>query len=610
MAAAQGGDEAPSSGWSTPTASGQPAIDTYTRREAERPHIPFWVDGLTLEGERSPRLPPIITRADAEPDGYPDWLDRAADPDRLESVFRAPGLPDRVDDWAGHERLVRAPSPVCTDMSETHPTDSPVPNPGAPDRSRWLALYVLCAGMLMIVLDATIVNVALPSIQDDLGFSQSALAWVVNAYMIPFGGLLLLAGRLGDLVGQRRMFLLGLTIFTAASLLCALSLSQGMLVGARFVQGIGGALSSAVILGMIVTMFPEPGHQAKAIGVYGFVASAGGSIGLLLGGVLTEAISWHWIFMINLPIGIFVAYAANRLVPGREGLGLHHGADYPGAALVTASLMLGVFTILQIVEWGWVDARTLAGLAVAAALFAVFIHRQATIANPLMPLRLFHSRNVVGSNALQALLVAGMFGMFFLGALYLGRVLGYSPLEVGFAFLPTTLVMGTLSLGFSEKLIMRFGPRNTLIPGVCAVGLALLLFARTPVDGSYAVDLLPPFLLIGAGVGTAFPAIMTLAMSGATPSDSGLASGFVNTSMQVGGAIGLAMLATLSTERTNSLLDEGASQGAALTSGYHLAYLIGAGLAAIAAAIAVFVLRDARPPAPVAESVPEPEAAN
>jgi EmrB/QacA subfamily drug resistance transporter len=465
------------------------------------------------------------------------------------------------------------------------------------DGNRWLALYVLCAGMLMIVLDGTIVNVALPSIQDDLGFSQNTLAWVVNAYMIPFGGLLLLAGRLGDLVGQRRMFLLGLTIFTAASLLCAVSLSQEMLVGARFVQGIGGALSSAVILGMIVTMFPEPGSQAKAIGVYGFVASAGGSIGLLLGGVLTDAISWHWIFMINLPIGIGVAYMALRLVPARPGLGLHHGADYPGAALVTGSLMLGVFTILQIVDWGWGDARTLAGLVLSAILFAVFIRRQATIDNPLMPLRLFHSRNVVGANALQALLVAGMFGMFFLGALYLGRVLEYSPLEVGLAFLPTTIVMGALSLGFSEKLIMRFGPRNTLIPGVSAVVVALLLFARAPVDGNYLTDLLPPFLLIAIGVGTSFPSIMTLAMSGATPQDSGLASGLVNTAMQVGGAVGLAVLATLSTERTDALLADGVAEASALNSGYHVAYLIGAGLAAIAVLIAIFVLRPTPPPA-------------
>jgi EmrB/QacA subfamily drug resistance transporter len=463
------------------------------------------------------------------------------------------------------------------------------------DRTRWLALYVLCAGMLMIVLDATIVNVALPSIQDDLDFSQNNLAWVVNAYMIPFGGLLLLAGRIGDLVGQRRVFLLGLAIFTIASLLCAASQSQEMLVVARFVQGIGGALASAVILGMIVTMFPEPGAQAKAIGVYGFVASAGGSIGLLLGGVLTEAISWHWIFMINLPIGIGVAYMATRLVANPEGIGLSEGADFPGAALITISLMLGVFTILKVVEWGWTDTRILVLSAISAALLALFIHRQATIANPLMPLRLFRSRNVAGSNVLQALLVAGMFGMFFLGALYLQRVLDYSALDVGLAFLPTTLVMGTLSLGFSEKLIMRFGPRTTLIPGVCLVVVALLLFARTPVDATYLTDLLPPFLLIGVGVGTSFPAIMTLAMSGATPADAGLASGFVNTSMQVGGAIGLAVLATLSTERTETLLGDGESLASALTSGYHVAYLIGAGLAAIAVAIAVFVLRSPQP---------------
>jgi EmrB/QacA subfamily drug resistance transporter len=474
------------------------------------------------------------------------------------------------------------------------------------DRTRWLALYVLCAGMLMIVLDATIVNVALPSIQDDLGFSQNKLAWVINAYMIPFGGLLLLAGRMGDLLGQRRVFLVGLAIFTTASLVCAISQNQEMLVGARFIQGIGGAMASAVILGMIVTMFPEPAAQAKAIGVYGFVASAGGSIGLLLGGVLTDAISWHWIFLINLPIGIAVAYLAKRLVANPDGIGLSEGADFPGAFLLTTSLMLGVFTILQIENWGWGDSRTLILSAISAVLLALFIFRQARIANPLMPLRLFRSRNVAGSNVLQALLVAGMFGMFFLGALYLQRVLKYSPLEVGFAFLPTTIVMGGLSLGFSEKLIMRFGPRTTLIPGVCLVVVALLLFARTPVDGNYLTDLLPPFLLIGVGVGTSFPAIMTLAMSGATPEDAGLASGLVNTSMQVGGSIGLAVLATLSTERTSSLLADGEGQLQALNSGYHLAYLIGAGLAAIAAAIAIFVLRAPAPGEMPAHAEPEP----
>ncbi|HEX6152133.1 MAG TPA: DHA2 family efflux MFS transporter permease subunit [Solirubrobacterales bacterium] len=477
------------------------------------------------------------------------------------------------------------------------------------DRTRWLALYVLCAGMLMIVLDATIVNVALPSIQDDLGFSQNNLAWVINAYMIPFGGLLLLAGRMGDLLGQRRVFLFGLAVFTAASLLCAGAQSQEMLVGARFIQGIGGALASAVILGMIVTMFPEPAAQAKAIGVYGFVASAGGSIGLLLGGILTDAISWHWIFFINLPIGIAVAYLAKRLVADAQGIGLSAGADYPGAALITSSLMLGVFTILQIVEWGWFDVKTIILSAISAALLALFIHRQATIANPLMPLRLFRNRNVAGSNVLQALLVAGMFGMFFLGALYLQRVLGYDALEVGLAFLPTSLLMGVLSLGLSEKLIMRFGPRNTLIPGVCLVVLALLLFARTPVDGNYLTDLLPPFLLIAIGIGTSFPSIMTLAMSGSTPEDAGLASGFVNTSMQVGGAVGLAVLATLSTERTESLLADGESLASALNSGYHVAYLIGAGLAAIAVAIAVFVLRAPQAGAMPAHAEGEPEPA-
>lgn len=463
------------------------------------------------------------------------------------------------------------------------------------DRTRWLALYVLCAGMLMIVLDATIVNVALPSIQDDLGFSQNNLAWVINAYMIPFGGLLLLAGRMGDLLGQRRVFLFGLAIFTTASLVCAISQGQEMLVGARFIQGIGGALASAVILGMIVTMFPEPAAQAKAIGVYGFVASAGGSIGLLLGGVLTDAISWHWIFLINLPIGIAVAYMAKRLVANPDGIGLSEGADFPGALLLTSSLMLGVFTILQINKWGWGDSRTLLLSAISAVLLALFILRQGRIANPLMPLRLFRSRNVAGANVLQALLVAGMFGMFFLGALYLGKVLKYTPLQVGLAFLPTTIVMGSLSLGFSEKLIMRFGPRTTLIPGVCLVVVALLLFARTPVDGNYLTDLLPPFLLIGVGVGTSFPAIMTLAMSGATPEDAGLASGLVNTSMQVGGSIGLAVLATLSSERTSNLLADGEGHLQALNSGYHVAYLIGAGLAAVAVAIAVFVLRSPAP---------------
>jgi EmrB/QacA subfamily drug resistance transporter len=459
------------------------------------------------------------------------------------------------------------------------------------NKHRWAALYVLCVGMLMIVLDATIVNVALPSIQDDLAFSQSNLAWVVNAYLIAFGGLLLLAGRMGDLIGQRRIFLIGLAIFTAASLLCALASSQEMLVAARFVQGVGGALASAVILGMIVTMFPEPREQAKAIGVYSFVASAGASIGLLAGGVLTEAINWHWIFFVNLPIGVGTALAAVRLVPAHKGIGISAGADFPGAVVLTAGLMLGVYTILQVAEQGWTSTQTLLLGGASIALVAAFVARQARIANPLMPLRLFHSRQVTGANIVMALLVIGFFGMFFLGALYMQGILGYDPLQVGLAFLPSCVVMGMLSLGFAEKLIMGFGPRRTLITGLAAAGLGLLLFARSPVDGNWIVDILPVMLLLGTGAGLVFPALMTLAMSGATPSDSGLASGLVNTTVQVGGAVGLAVLATLATERTDALRAGGESAAAALNAGYHLAYLIGAALVAVAIVVALAVLR-------------------
>ena len=471
-------------------------------------------------------------------------------------------------------------------------------------RQRRTALYVLCMGALMIVLDATIVNVALPSIQEDLGFSQSNLAWVVNAYLIAFGGLLLLAGRIGDLIGQRRIFLIGLAVFTAASLLCAVSQSQAMLIGARFVQGAGGALASAVILGMIVTMFPEPREQAKAIGVYSFVASAGGSIGLLAGGVLTEAINWHWIFFINLPVGVGTALLALRVVAPSEGIGLDKGADLPGAALITTGLMLGVYTLLQVGEQGWTSAQTLGLGAVSLALLAAFVARQARIATPLMPLRLFKSRNVSGANVVQALLVVGMFGMFFLGALYLQGILGYDPLEVGLAFLPGSIVIGTLSLGFSERLIMGFGPQRTLVAGLVFALGGMLLFARAPVDGQWIADVLPPMLCIGLGAGLVFPSLMTLAMSGATPSDSGLASGLVNTTVQVGGAIGLAVLATLATERTDSLRAAGESADAAALGGYHLAFLIGAACVAAAIAVALTVLRPRgeRAPAQVAYS--------
>jgi EmrB/QacA subfamily drug resistance transporter len=469
------------------------------------------------------------------------------------------------------------------------------------DRARWIALWVLCVGMLMIILDATIVNVALPSIQSDLGFSQSSLAWVVNAYLIAFGGLLLLAGRLGDLIGRRRIFLIGLTVFTAASLVCGLAQSQEMLVGARFIQGVGGAMTSAVILGMIVTMFPQPGEQARAIGIYSFVAAAGGSIGLLAGGVLTEAISWHWIFFVNIPIGIATAFLAPRVIKRDEGIGIREGADVAGAVLVTSALMLAVYTIVKASDYGWGSSRTLGFGAVALALLAAFVVRESRARQPLVPLGIFRNRTVTGANLVQTAMVAGLFGMFFLGALYLQRVLHYSALEVGLAFLPVALGIGVLSVGASARLNLRYGARATLLPSLVLILAGLLLFARAPVDGSFLPDILPVMVLLGVGAGLAFPSLMALAMSGVEPSESGLASGLVNTSQQVGGALGLAVLATLSTTRTENLLSSGDSNASALTSGFHLAFVVGAGIVAAGIVLAWGLLR----PEPAVE---QPEA--
>jgi EmrB/QacA subfamily drug resistance transporter len=460
-------------------------------------------------------------------------------------------------------------------------------------RARWLALVVLCAGMLMIILDSTIVNVALPSIQADLGFSQSALAWVVNAYLIAFGGLLLLAGRLGDLIGRRRIFLAGLALFTLASLACGLAPSKETLIAARFIQGIGGAMTSAVILGMIVTMFREPREQAKAIGVYSFIASAGASIGLLLGGVLTQAINWHWIFFVNVPIGVLTGLFALRLVRDNEGLGLRSGADGLGALLVTGALMLGVYTILEAGRHGWTSLHTLGFGAAAVALLAGFVSRESSTPHPLVPLAIFRSRNISGANAIQGLMVAGLFGMFFMGVLYLQRVLGYDAIETGLAFLPVSVLIGALSLGVSARLNERFGARATLLAGLTLIVAGLAYFARVPTDGTYVVDVLPVMLLFGAGAGLSFPSLMTLAMSGVTPSESGLASGLANTTLQVGGAVGLAVLATLATSRTDALIAAGEPAAAALTGGYHLAFVIGGGLVLAGLLVAATVLRPA-----------------
>ena len=462
----------------------------------------------------------------------------------------------------------------------------------APRDTRWIALYVLCVGMLMIVLDVTVVNVALPSIQDDLHFSTSSLAWVVNAYLISFGGLLLLAGSFGDLIGRRSIFLAGVGVFTAASLLCGLAQSQTMLVVARFVQGVGGAMTSAVILGMIVTMFPQPREQAKAIGVYAFVASAGGSVGLLAGGVITQSIDWHWIFFVNIPIGVATAVFATRLLDRDAGVGFEGGADIPGAVLITSALMLSTYTIVKpAADYGWGAGRTLAFGGVSLVLLLAFLAREATAANPLVPLRIFRSRNVATANIIQVLSVAGMFGMFFLGALYLRRVLGYDALQIGLAFLPVSVTMGLLSIRYSERLLTRFGAHGTLAPGLTLITIALVLFARVPVHGGYVAHVLPSMLLLGIGAGVCFPALMNVAMSGTEPHEAGLASGLVNTTAQVGGALGLAVLATLSTSRSQHLLADGHSNAAALTSGYHLAFWIAAGLTAAAVAVVPAVLR-------------------
>jgi EmrB/QacA subfamily drug resistance transporter len=478
------------------------------------------------------------------------------------------------------------------------------------DRQRWTALVVLCVGMLMIVLDTTVVNVALPSIQNDLGFSSSGLAWVVNAYLIAFGGLLLLAGRVGDLLSRRGVFLAGLAVFTGCSVLCGASSSQGMLVVARFAQGVGGALTSAVVLGMIVTMFREPAEQAKAIGVFAFVTSAGGSIGLLAGGILTDALNWHWIFFINVPIGIVTAIMGARLLPHDRGPGLKAGADVLGAVLITTALMLLVYTMVKpAADEGWGATKTLGLGAIALALTALFVWREARAATPLVPLRIFRSRNVTGANLVQVLSVAGMFGLFFMGTLYLERVLEFSPLQIGLAFLPATITMGALSIGWTDRLILRFGGRTMLIFGLSLICIGLAWFTQISADGSYWVDVLPAMVLFGLGGGTAFPALMTLAMSGVEPQDAGLASGLINTAAQIGGALGLAVLATLAATHSAALRASGSAEAEALTGGYRLAFVVGLGLALAAVLVAVVVIRPAGSPqdAPGPERAAEPE---
>ncbi|MFJ4364762.1 MFS transporter [Streptomyces chartreusis] len=458
--------------------------------------------------------------------------------------------------------------------------------------SRRASLVVLCAGTLMTILDGNIVTVAMPAIQSDLGFSASGLAWVVNAYLIPFGGLLLLVGRLGDLIGRKRMFTAGLAVFTAASVLCGVATGQSVLVAARALQGVGGAMTSAVVLGMLVALFPEPREQARAIAVFSAVGAAGGALGTFLGGALTEALNWHWIFLISLPIGVVAWLAAIRVLEPDRGAGLGRGADYPGAALVTGALMLTVYVIVGAGDRDLAPTLLLAALALT--LFVAFTLRQARAARPLLRLRLFGSRVLSGANAVQILMIATMYGFQFIGALYLQRVLGYGELLTGTAFLPAPIAIGVLMLGLSARTVGRFGGYRVLLAGLVLIVAGMALLSRAPVDGSYVTDVLPPLLLLATGFAAAMPALTGLAMSGAREEDAGLASGLFNTTQVVGGSLGLAVLSVLAASRTEGLLADGAGSVAATAEGYQLAFRVATGIALAALALAAVVLRGRR----------------
>ncbi|MBV8217311.1 MAG: DHA2 family efflux MFS transporter permease subunit [Solirubrobacterales bacterium] len=458
-------------------------------------------------------------------------------------------------------------------------------------RNRWLALILLCMGSLMIVLDTTIVNVALPSIRGDLHFSQTSLAWVVNAYMLTFGGFLLLGGRLGDHFGHRRLFIIGILLFTAASLACGLSADKGFLVAARAIQGFGGAIVSAVSLSLIVSLFVEPADRAKAMGVFGFVAAGGGTLGVLLGGVLTDLLDWHWIFLVNVPIGITVSVLAPRVLPASRAPHAGGRLDAAGAVIVTAGLMLAVYAIVNGNQIGWLSSRTVGLLAGSVALLAAFVALESRASSPLMPFGLFRRRNLATANVVGILWAAAMFAWFFLSALYLQLVLGYTPLQVGLAFIPANLIMAALSLGLSAKLVMRFGIKPPLVGGLTLAALGLALLARAPVHGHFLVNLLPSMILLGFGAGAAFNPLLLAAMGDVEPSEAGLASGIVNTSFMMGGALGLAVLASVAASRTSHLIAAGATHASALVGGYHVAFIVGAAFAALAAAVSAQILR-------------------
>jgi EmrB/QacA subfamily drug resistance transporter len=476
------------------------------------------------------------------------------------------------------------------------------------ERRRWLALAVLCLGQLMMVLDATIVNVALPSIQHDLHFSQGNLTWVMNGYLITFGGFLLLAGRMGDLIGRKKVFLAGLVLFVFASVLCGLAADQTVLIAARLLQGVGGAVASAVILAIIVTEFPGRAEQAKAMGLYAFVSAGGGSIGLLAGGVLTQSLDWHWIFFVNVPIGAIAFLLGWVLVQENEGIGLAGGVDVLGSILITLATMLGAFAIVKSTEFGLFSARTLGAGGGSLALLGAFLALEARLSNPIMPLRILRLRMLMGSSLVRGLLITGMFSAFFLGSLYLERVLGYDAIHTGLAFLPLTLSIGVLSMGISARAVERFGAVNTLTVGLAGIISGLVLLATAGVHASYFPGLFLAFLLLGLGAGASFLPLLTIGMSDAPERDAGLASGIVNVSVQLFGAIGLASLGTIATDHSKALSAAGHSLTSSLTGGYHLAYIVAAACVAVGILASFLLLRP--PTAPVLQEVEDSVQAN
>jgi EmrB/QacA subfamily drug resistance transporter len=474
----------------------------------------------------------------------------------------------------------------------------------AGNRRRWIALAVVCMAMLMNTLDGSVVNVALPVIQRDLHIAQANLTWVVNAYLITFGSFLLLAGRLGDLIGRKRVFLGGVTLFTLASALCGLAEDQNFLIAARFLQGLGGAVSSSVIIAMIVTEFPEPAQRAKAMSAYIFVAVGGGSIGLLVGGAVTQAVNWHWIFFINIPIGLATLLLGRALLEESEGIGLDQGVDWLGSIAVTAALMLGIYAIVSTPDHGWGSAHTLLFGGAGLALLLLFFALQARLANPIMPLRILRVPGLASTSIVRGLLASGLFSTFFLGALYLERVRGDSALRTGVAFLPLSLVVGALSAGITARLMTRFGARRVMLPGLALTAVGLLLMARLGQHSSYFPTMFFALLVLGLGAGLAFIPLLAIAMANVPSADAGLASGIVNVSLQMSGAIGLAVLGTISTDHARSLTADGHSLPDALTGGYQLAFLVGAACVALGAVLALALLRTPPPPAPGTEPKP------